>query len=278
MLEYFDAHLIGLTATPSKQTIGFFDGNLVMEYNHERAVADGVNVGYNVYRIKTEVTEQGGRVEAGFHVDKRNRLDRATRWQQLDEDFEYEARQLDRSVVVPSRIRTVLQAFRDALPALFDQRAMVPKTLVFAKDDSHAEDIVRIAREVFGRGNDFCKKDHLHELQPRDDAAREAQDDDRDLSQQPDNAHRRDGRHDRHRHRHQAARMPALHAQREEPRVLRADEGSRHPHREPDRAVGRQRRRREGVTRSLKHFIGQTPAPVVRGEGQLSLLYNTAAA
>ena len=158
VLEYFDAHLIGLTATPSKQTIGFFDGNLVMEYNHERAVADGVNVGYDVYRIKTEVTEQGGRVEAGFHVDKRNRLDRATRWQQLDEDFEYEARQLDRSVVVPSQIRTVLQAFRDALPALFDQRAMVPKTLVFAKDDSHAEDIVRIAREVFGRGNDFCKK------------------------------------------------------------------------------------------------------------------------
>ena len=158
VLEYFDAHLIGLTATPGKQTIGFFNGNLVMEYNHERAVADGVNVGYDVYRIKTEVSEQGGKVEAGFHVDKRNRLDRATRWQQLDEDLEYEARQLDRSVVVPSQIRTVLQAFKDALPALFDHRAMVPKTLVFAKDDSHAEDIVRIAREVFGRGNDFCKK------------------------------------------------------------------------------------------------------------------------
>lgn len=158
VLEYFDAHLIGLTATPSKQTIGFFNGNLVMEYNHERAVADGVNVGYDVYRIKTEVSEQGGKVEAGFHVDKRNRADRATRWEQLDEDLEYEARHLDRSVVVPSQIRTVLQAFKDALPALFDHRAMVPKTLVFAKDDSHAEDIVRIAREVFGRGNDFCKK------------------------------------------------------------------------------------------------------------------------
>ena len=158
VLEYFDAHLIGLTATPNKQTIGFFNGNLVMEYNHERAVADGVNVGYDVYRIKTEVTEQGGKVEAGFHVDKRNRLDRATRWQQLDEDFEYAAPQLDRSVVVPSQIRTVLQAFKDALPTLFEHRAMVPKTLVFAKDDSHAEDIVRIAREVFGRGNHFCKK------------------------------------------------------------------------------------------------------------------------
>src|SRR6185312_16017519 len=68
VLEYFDAHLIGLTATPSKQTIGFFNQNLVMEYGHDRAVADGVNVGYDVYRIRTEVTEKGSKVEAGNYV------------------------------------------------------------------------------------------------------------------------------------------------------------------------------------------------------------------
>jgi hypothetical protein len=33
VLEYFDAYLIGLTATPSKQTFGFFNQNLVMEYS-----------------------------------------------------------------------------------------------------------------------------------------------------------------------------------------------------------------------------------------------------
>ena len=158
VLEYFDASLIGLTATPSKQTIGFFDQNLVMEYGHDRAVADGVNVGYDVYRIRTQVTEAGGKVEKGWYVDKRSKLDRKTRWEQLDEDLEYEGRDLDRSVVVKSQIRTVLKAFRDALPELFPGRAMTPKTLVFAKDDSHAEDIVEIAREVFGRGNDFCQK------------------------------------------------------------------------------------------------------------------------
>ena len=70
VLEYFDAFLIGLTATPSKQTIGFFNQNLVTEYNHERAVADGVNVGYEVYRIKTQVTEQGGTIEKGWYVDQ----------------------------------------------------------------------------------------------------------------------------------------------------------------------------------------------------------------
>jgi type I restriction enzyme R subunit len=159
VLEYFDAFIIGLTATPSKQTIGFFNQNLVMEYNHERAVADGVNVGYEVYRIKTDVTERGGLVEKGFYVDKRSKETRATRWARLDEDLVYEARDLDRSVVVKSQIRTVLEAFKAALfTELFPGRALVPKTLIFAKDDSHAEDIVHIVREVFGKGNDFAKK------------------------------------------------------------------------------------------------------------------------
>jgi type I restriction enzyme, R subunit len=159
VLEYFDAHLIGLTATPSKQTIGFFNQNLVTEYNHERAVADGVSVGYEVYRIKTQVGEQGGKVEKGFYVDRRHKETRARRWERLDEDLTYAAQELDRSVVVPSQIRTVLQAFKEALfTELFPGRTLIPKTLIFAKDDSHAEDIVHICREVFGKGNDFAKK------------------------------------------------------------------------------------------------------------------------
>ena len=159
VLEYFDAFLIGLTATPSKQTIGFFNQNLVMEYNHERAVADGVNVGYEVYRIRTRVTEQGDTIEKGFYVDKRSKETRAIRWERLDEDLTYAAKDLDRSVVVKSQIRTVLQAFKDALfTELFPGRTLVPKTLIFCKDDSHAEDTVHLVREVFGKGNDFAKK------------------------------------------------------------------------------------------------------------------------
>ncbi len=159
VLEYFDAFIIGLTATPSKQTIGFFNQNLVMEYNHERAVADGVNVGYEVYRIRTQVTEQGGKVEKGFYVDRRSKETRAVRWERLDEDLAYAAADLDRSVVVKSQIRTVLQSFKDALfTELFPGRTLVPKTLIFCKDDSHAEDTVHLVREVFGKGNDFAKK------------------------------------------------------------------------------------------------------------------------
>jgi type I restriction enzyme R subunit len=159
VLEYFDASLIGLTATPSKQTFGFFKQNLVMEYNHEKAVADGVNVGCDIYRIKTQITEGGSQVEAGLFVDKRDRQTRKVRWEQLDDVLTYDANDLDRDIVAPDQIQTVLEAFRDkAIPEMFPGRTDLPKTLIFAKDDTHADDIVRICREVFDKGNDFCQK------------------------------------------------------------------------------------------------------------------------
>jgi len=159
VLEYFDAYIIGLTATPSKQTLGFFNQNLVSEYSYEKAVADGVNVPYEVYRIKTEITEKGSKVEAGYYIDKRDKLTRKVRWEQLDEDIEYSPNQLDRDVVAPDQIRTVIRDFKEKLfTEIFPGREEVPKTLIYAKDDSHAEDIVHIVREEFGRGNDFCKK------------------------------------------------------------------------------------------------------------------------
>ncbi len=159
VLEYFDAFLIGLTATPSAQTFGFFNQNLVMEYGHDRAVADGVNVSYEVYRINTRITEEGSTVEAGFWVDKRSRQTRKVRMERLDADLNYDPPQLDRSVVAEDQIRTVIRTFKEKLSTeIFPQRVEVPKTLIFAKDDTHAEDIVEIVREEFGKGNDFCKK------------------------------------------------------------------------------------------------------------------------
>ena len=159
VLEYFDSYLIGLTATPSKQTLGFFNENLVMEYSRQRAVADGVNVDGQVYRIRTEISDRGSSVEAGYYVDKRDRRTRQVRWEELDEAFVYDALQLDRDVVSESQIRTIIRTYHERLfTEIFPGRGDVPKTLVFAKDDSHAEDIVRIVREEFGKGNDFCQK------------------------------------------------------------------------------------------------------------------------
>ena len=158
VLEYFDAFLIGLTATPDNRTYGFFSKNIVSEYCHEQAVADGVNVGNEIYAIDTERTRHGGQLKADQQVEKRERLTRRKRWDVQDEDVVYDARQLDRDVVNPDQIRTVIRAFRDKLPEIFPRRGEVPKTLVFAKTDSHADDIIQTVREEFGEGNAFCKK------------------------------------------------------------------------------------------------------------------------
>ena len=159
VLDYFDAFVIGLTATPSKHTLGYFNQNLVAEYPYERSVADGVNVGYEIFRIRTRIGEQGGLIEAGYSVPARDRKTRRVRYQELDDDLPYTKQDLDRSVLAPNQIRTVLTAYRDALfTQLFPGRKEVPKTLIFAKDDHHAEEIVTIAREVFAKGNDFAKK------------------------------------------------------------------------------------------------------------------------
>lgn len=161
MLEYFDAHLLGLTATPAKHTYGFFNQNVVMEYPHEDAVADGVNCDFDVYKIRTQITAQGSTVEAapGIMLGYRDRMTRRTRWEAPDDDVSYAAGDLDRNVVAVDQIRLIVRTFRDrVLRETFPDRSEVPKTLIFAKDDSHAEDIVRILREEFGKGNDFAQK------------------------------------------------------------------------------------------------------------------------
>jgi type I restriction enzyme R subunit len=171
VLEYFDAHLIGLTATPTKQTFGFFRQNLVMEYSHDQAVTDGVNVDFTVYKIETAITKAGSTIEAGEFAGFRDRQTRKVRWDAVDEQVEYTAAQLDRAVVAQDQIRTVIQTFKDKLfTDLFPGRKTVPKTLIFAKDDSHADDIVQIAREVFSKGNQFATKItyRTHDGKPED--------------------------------------------------------------------------------------------------------------
>lgn len=159
VLEYFDAHVVGLTATPGKQTFGFFRQNLVSEYTYPQSVADRVNVDFDIYRIRTKISEEGSKIDAGTIVPKVDRRTRAQRLETLDEDLEYGSTDLDRAVTATDQIRTVLEAFRDRLfTEIFPGRSTVPKTLIFAKDDNHAEAIVTQVREVFGKGNDFAAK------------------------------------------------------------------------------------------------------------------------
>jgi type I restriction enzyme R subunit len=158
VLEYFDTFLIGLTATPDSRTFGFFNQNVVSEYTHEEAVADGVNVGHVVYLIETKITKDGGAIWKGQYIDRREKLTRRKRWEQLDEDVTYTATKLDVEVVNPNQIRAIIRTFKDKLPEIFPNREEVPKTLIFAKSDSHADDIIQIVREEFNEGNAFCNK------------------------------------------------------------------------------------------------------------------------
>jgi len=164
VLQYYDAFEIGLTATPDKRTFGYFDQNLVSEYSHEMAVADGVNVGYEVFIIDTKVTQQGATLWKGEYIEHRERLSRKKRMELQDEDEAYSKQQLDKDVVNPNQIRTIIRSFKENLPTIFKDRYdnngifEVPKTLIFAKTDSHANDIIDIVRQEFAEENKFCKK------------------------------------------------------------------------------------------------------------------------
>lgn len=158
VIEYFDAYLIGLTATPDNRTYGFFQKNVVSEYTHEKAVADKVNVGNEIYLIETQITQGGETLKAEQLVEKRERDTRARRWETQDDEQAYAATQLDRSVVNPDQIRTVIRTFHEKWPEIFPGRKELPKTLIFAKTDSHADDIIQTVRQEFGEGNDFCRK------------------------------------------------------------------------------------------------------------------------
>lgn len=169
VLDYFDAFQVGLTATPDNRTFGYFNKNVVSDYGYEKAVIDGVLVSYDVFTINTRITKEGGKIPVGEYVDRRERLTRKKFWEAVDEEVEYSGKQLDKDIVNLHTIRTIIQAIHDSLPAMFPDRVTrdehgnevafeVPKTLIFAKTDSHAEDIIDIVREEFAEENKFCKK------------------------------------------------------------------------------------------------------------------------
>jgi type I restriction enzyme, R subunit len=179
VLDYFDAFQVGLTATPDNRTFGYFERNIVSDYGYQKAVEDGVLVPYNVFEIETKITKSGAKLTIGEYIDTREKMTRKKFWNQLDEDVEYNAKQLDDKVVNTNQIRLIIQAVRDQLPVMFPDRYPadchaepveasrkdpyaagfeVPKMLIFAKSDSHADDIIQIVRSEFAEENKFCKK------------------------------------------------------------------------------------------------------------------------
>ena len=156
VLDYFSgAHVLGLTATPTPEAYAFFNNNIIEEYTYDDSVVDGVNVPSRVYRIKTEVTEHGGAIKAGTTVTETARKTGAETTYEAHHRVDYDPNALDRSVINPDQIREVLQAYKKSIyEELYPDREKkweyIPKTLIFAKDDNHATQIVEVAKEVFG--------------------------------------------------------------------------------------------------------------------------------
>ena len=158
VLEYFDqALMIGLTATPIPETRAFFDDNIVINYTLEQSITDGVNVEGRTYRIKTEVTENGGAIRKGDKTRHETRYTGEVETITQREGRNYTPQELNRSIVNPSQIKLILETYRDNVytemfcdPPREANLDYLPKTLIFALNEQHANNIVRIAREVFG--------------------------------------------------------------------------------------------------------------------------------
>lgn len=162
VLEYFDtAKLIGLTATPIPETMAFFNNNRVVNYTLEQSIIDGVNVDHRVYRIKTKVTEEGGAIREGDRLRKVTRYTGKVENVLMKETKNYTKTELNRSIINPAQIKLILQTYKDAVyrdmfndPQREPNFDYLPKTLIFALNETHATNIVKIAKEVFERDDD----------------------------------------------------------------------------------------------------------------------------
>lgn len=163
VLTYFKtARLVGLTATPIPETVAFFNNNIVANYSYEDSVKDNVNVDFRIYRIKTQLSEEGGEIQAGDTIISTIRGEDKSKEQTAICDREFEKNKLNRSIVVPDQIRKILQEYKDVVyTQMYPNREpnydYLPKTLIFAVNEGHAKAIVEIAKEVFERKADDDK-------------------------------------------------------------------------------------------------------------------------
>lgn len=163
VLEYFDkAKIIGLTATPTPQAYAFFNCHELtngkyqptFQYSVDESYVAGINVPPRIYRIKTEVSENGGEIknkEKVFEVNRRTG-EKLTVVQEQTQN--YTKTDVDRSVVNPTQIKRIVEEYRDIIYSkLFtnreEQLEYIPKTLFFAKTDKHADLIISIIEEAF---------------------------------------------------------------------------------------------------------------------------------
>ncbi len=160
-LNHFDAIKVGLTATPASHTVAYF-GNPIYRYTVEQAVLDGFLVDYQAIKIKSDVRINGIFLKEGEKVGLKNPETGTELIDALEDEREFNSQDLERKITSPDSNRKILEEIRKYALEHERKTGRFPKTLIFAVNDiphtSHSDQLVNLAREVFGRGDDFVQK------------------------------------------------------------------------------------------------------------------------
>jgi type I restriction enzyme R subunit len=160
-LDHFDATKIGLTATPAAHTVAYFD-RIVYRYDYERAVKEGFLVDYDVVNVKSNVRMNGIFLKEGEHVGSIDPGTGAQQFELLEDEREFPTSAIERKITAPDSNRKILEEVYKYALTHQEEFGRLPKILIFADNDlpntSHADQLVDLARDVFGRGDSFVAK------------------------------------------------------------------------------------------------------------------------
>lgn len=157
VIDYFNAVKIGLTATPALQTTMIF-GQPVYNYTYRRAVVEGFLVDHDApHTIVTKLSKEGIIYQKGEVVPIYDPVTgEITNSSELDDELKFDVEKFNRQVMTENFNRTVLAEI-----ALDINPEGDAKTLIFAVDDSHADVIVKLLKEIYepyGVDNDAVMK------------------------------------------------------------------------------------------------------------------------
>lgn len=160
-LDHFDAVKIGLTATPAAHTKAYFN-DIVYRYEYARAVREGFLVDYDVVTVKSDVRMKGVFLKEGERVSVVDPETGLHRLDELEDQRDFEPADVERRVTSPDSNRKILEEIRKYADEHEEKYSRFPKTLIFAANDlphtSHADQLVDLAVDIFGRGQSFVRK------------------------------------------------------------------------------------------------------------------------
>ncbi len=161
VLEYFDAVKIGLTATPAPHSLSLFN-EVVYRYTTEQAIEDGYLVDYEAVKIKSDIKIKGAFLHEGEHIGLIDKTTGRVVYDELEDEREYSSSEIESKITAPDSNRKIIQEIAKYAAKHEEETGHFPKMLIFAVNDlqhtSHADQVVRICREVFNRGDAFVQK------------------------------------------------------------------------------------------------------------------------